>query len=444
MLSSYSIEFVRNGVEISHNLFDFDVRKDEGNLISAFGNAAAKGHSSFHNNLVSNPGRGVVWINEIFNNLEIRNNHIITRTTATPRTDGLFGFNSGGDFKTISIWDNVIECQGQTRPLLRCKESYGAVIRNNELTNVSDTDRYDNPRTDRRAGLETPLKFECGVHGEFTVDGWQARPMANSADLRGPATQPPSAQSFQWPHGKKAALSLSFDDARFTQADVGLALLQQYGVKATFYVSLDRLPQRLPAWQEAVKAGHEIGNHSLKHAGSGNFDWARSNPLESYTLERMRQELIEANRQIHDALGVTPVSFAYPCGMKFVGRGESTQSFVPLIASLFESGRGYMDEGYNAPGYCDPAQLMGIPSDGHTFQETQGMIEQAMRTGGWIILAGHEIGDTPGATQVSFLKELLAYVQDPAHPIWVDTVGSVAAYLKTHSAQAEYKNQSIK
>jgi hypothetical protein len=175
---SYSIEFVRNGVEIDHNLFDFDVKKDGGNLISAFGNVAAKGPASFHDNLVSNPGRGVIWINEIFNNLEIRNNHIITRTTLTPRKDGLFGFNPGGDFKTISIRDNVIECQGQARPLLRCKESYGAVIRNNQLTNVSDADRYDNPRTDQRAGLEAPLKFECGVHGEFIVDGWQARPSA--------------------------------------------------------------------------------------------------------------------------------------------------------------------------------------------------------------------------------------------------------------------------
>jgi hypothetical protein len=178
MRDSYSIEFVRNGVEISHNLFDFDAQKDHGNLISGFGNAAAPGPASFHNNLVSNPGRGILWINEIFNNLEIRNNHILTRTTATPRQDGLFGFNPGCDFKTISIRDNVIECQGQARPLLRCKESYGAAIRNNRLTNVSDTDRYDNPRTDQPAGLEKPLKFECGVHGEFTVDGWQARPSA--------------------------------------------------------------------------------------------------------------------------------------------------------------------------------------------------------------------------------------------------------------------------
>ncbi len=175
---SYSIEFVRNGVEIDHNLFDFDVKKDGGNLISAFGNAAAKGPAGFHNNLVSNPGRGVMWMNEIYNNLEIRNNHIITCTTATPRKDGLFGFNPGCDFKTIVIRDNIIECQGQARPLLRCKESYGAMIQNNILVNVSDNNRFDNSKTGKPAGLEAPLKFECGVHGEFLADGWQVRPAA--------------------------------------------------------------------------------------------------------------------------------------------------------------------------------------------------------------------------------------------------------------------------
>lgn len=173
---SYSIEFVRNGVEIDHNLFDFDVQKDHGNLVSGFGQAASPGPASFHNNLVSNPGRGVIWINEIFNNLEIRNNHVITRTTVTPRQEGLFGFNGGGDFKTVTIRDNVIECQGQTRPLLRSKESYGATIINNRLSNVSDVDKYANPPVDRPAGLEAPLKFECGVGGEVLVEGWVAKP----------------------------------------------------------------------------------------------------------------------------------------------------------------------------------------------------------------------------------------------------------------------------
>ena len=171
---SYSIEFVRNGVEIDHNLFDFDAKEDHGNLISGFGNVDANGPASFHNNLVSNPGRGVIWINEVFNNLQVRNNHIITRTTKTPRKEGLFGFNPKCDFKTISFKDNLIECEGEPRPLLRCMESYDSVIENNSFTNVADADKFKNIKAGRIIGLETPLKFECGMRGEFAVDGWKA------------------------------------------------------------------------------------------------------------------------------------------------------------------------------------------------------------------------------------------------------------------------------
>ena len=173
---SYSIEFVRNGVEIDHNLFDFDAKADHGNLISGFGDADAKGPAVFHNNLVSNPGRGVIWINEVFNHFEVRNNHILTRTTATPRNEGLFGFNPKCDFNSITIKDNVIECVGEPRPLLRAKESYGATVENNRLTNVADAEKLKNPKADRPIGLEKPLKFDCGVKGEFTVDGWNASP----------------------------------------------------------------------------------------------------------------------------------------------------------------------------------------------------------------------------------------------------------------------------
>lgn len=174
--SGYAIEFVRNGIEIDHNLFDFEVEKDGGNLISGFGKAAAAGPAEFHNNLVNNPGRGVIWINEPYSNLVVRNNHIVARTTVTPRKEGLFGFNRNCDFSTFEFVDNIIEIEGLARPLMRNDESYGARIRNNQLTNVSDTDRYDNPQTDAKAGLEAPLKFECGVHGELTVDGWETRP----------------------------------------------------------------------------------------------------------------------------------------------------------------------------------------------------------------------------------------------------------------------------
>ena len=169
----YSIEFVRNGVEMDHNLFDFDVAKDGSNLISAFGNVAAKGPASFHNNLVSNPGRGVMWMNEPYANLEVRNNHIIARTTKTPRTEGLFGFNGKSDFKTFSFKNNLIECVGTPRPLFRNDASGAALVQNNTLSNVTDIARYTNRPTGAKIGLEQPLKFACGVNDEMTVDGWK-------------------------------------------------------------------------------------------------------------------------------------------------------------------------------------------------------------------------------------------------------------------------------
>ncbi len=188
--NSYALEFVRNGVEIDHNLFDFDMRADHGNLISGFGRAAAQGPAVFHNNLVSNPGRGVIWINEVYNNLEVRNNHIVARTTATPRQEGLFGLNPQCDFRTIAIRDNIITCEGQPRPLLRAAESYAATIENNMLINVSDSDKLANSKANRTIGPEEPLKFACGVNGEFQVDGWSARPRSADAN-RAESDAPP-------------------------------------------------------------------------------------------------------------------------------------------------------------------------------------------------------------------------------------------------------------
>lgn len=172
MHAGYSIEFVRNGVEIDHNLFDFSVDSDGGNLISGFGRAGAKGPASFHHNLVNNPGRGVIWINEVFNNLTIHNNHIIARTTATPRKQGLFGLNGDSDESTLVIRDNIIECEGVSRPLLRRDVSSKFTIENNRLINVADTQRYLNLRTGNPIGPGNDLVFRCGVHGETTVNNW--------------------------------------------------------------------------------------------------------------------------------------------------------------------------------------------------------------------------------------------------------------------------------
>ena len=243
----------------------------------------------------------------------------------------------------------------------------------------------------------------------------------------------PNTPAFPWPKGKRAALSLSFDDARPSQVDAGTALLDQYGVKATFYVVPAAVEQRLPGWKKAVAAGHEIGNHSLHHPCTGNFSWSRSKALEDYTLDKMLRELLDANRRIHQLLGVKPEVFAYPCGQTFVGRGVDTRSYVPVVAELFASGRGWLDEGPNDPGFCDPAQLTGIEMDGKNFEQLLPLLEEAKKTGKWVVLAGHEMGASgPQTTRLAMLRKLLAYARDPANGIWLAPVGTVAKYVEQH------------
>ncbi len=235
---------------------------------------------------------------------------------------------------------------------------------------------------------------------------------------------------FAWPDGSKAAVSLTFDDARSSQVEKGTALLDRFGAKATFYVVPDAVEHHLAGWKKAVEAGHEIANHSLVHPCSGNFVWARDKALENYTLDTMRAELEAANQKLNALLGVTPVSFAYPCGQKTVGRGRQTQSYVPIIAEMFTSGRGWRDEAASDPGYVDLAQLTGVEMDGMSFEEVLELLEQAKAGGFWIVLSGHEM-DTAGpqTTRLDMLEQLIPYLQDPDNGFWLGTVEEIAEYV---------------
>lgn len=240
-------------------------------------------------------------------------------------------------------------------------------------------------------------------------------------------------QPFSWPEGKQVAISLTFDDGRASQVEGGTTLLDQYGVKGTFYVVPSALEKNVVGWKEAVANGHEIGNHSLNHPCTGNFPWARNKALENYTIEQMREELVEANKQIRNLLGVDCKVFAYPCGQTFVGRGKDTKSYVPVVADLFHSGRGWLDEGPNDPAFCDFAQLTGIESDGKDFEQILPIIEAAKKNNQWLVLAGHEMNESGvQTTRLSMLKRLLEYAQDPANGIWIAPVGTVAQYVETH------------
>ena len=249
-----------------------------------------------------------------------------------------------------------------------------------------------------------------------------------------PAYAQQDTAAYPWPQGKLAALSLSFDDARESQVLVGTNLLDQYGIKATFFVEAPAVEKQLEGWRKAVANGHEIGNHTVTHPCTGNFDWSRNNALEDYTLKDIKKEMEDCNKRIEELLHVKAKVFAYPCGQKFVGRGVHTQSYVPLVAQLFLLGRGWMDEAANNPRYCNFAQLTGIAMDGKNFDQILPLLEEARKKGQWLVLAGHEMGESgEQTTRLSMLKQLAEYVQNPANGIWIAPMGTVATYIQNQN-----------
>jgi peptidoglycan/xylan/chitin deacetylase (PgdA/CDA1 family) len=233
-----------------------------------------------------------------------------------------------------------------------------------------------------------------------------------------------------WPAGAPAAVSFSFDDARLTQIDRGMEVLARHGARATFYVSPPRVEERLAGWREALRAGHEIGNHSLTHPCSGNFAFAHHNALEEMTLAGMEAELDEASRRIGELLAVRPRTFAYPCGNTFVGRGSETRSYVPLVARRFLAGRGYLNGETNDPLRCDLSQLVSVGLDRAPASYVTGLLDNALERGAWLIFTGHDIGagdEVPLTVDIALLETALREAK--ARGLWLVPVAEAAGHV---------------
>jgi peptidoglycan/xylan/chitin deacetylase (PgdA/CDA1 family) len=259
--------------------------------------------------------------------------------------------------------------------------------------------------------------------------------------ISAPSLAQQTSSGFHWPDGKRFALSLSFDDARVSQVETVLPLLDKYGVKATFFLVPSVAEKRLDGWKHAVATGHEMANHSLHHPCSLNYRFAADNALENYSLDMMRDDLAGTNKWIKDKLGVSTTLFAYPCGQTFVGHGQNTKSYIPLVAEMFTVGRGFflMDAPLITPlidpVHSDLAQIAGIAMDDRSIDQVLALLQQASVDRSWVVLVGHNIGPTgTQTTRPEMLAKLIQYAQDPKNGIWLAPVGVVAKYVQAHSS----------
>ena len=147
-------------------------------------------------------------------------------------------------------------------------------------------------------------------------------------------------KSFAWPDGRKAAVSLAYDDALDSQLDHAIPALDKHGMKGSFYLQLSREPvrDRLQEWRAAAANGHELGNHTLFHQCSGSLpghEWVEpQRDLDKIPVAQMKDQVRLANVMLNAIDGKTRRTMTVPCGDVMAMDGNYVKPLAPKFVAI--------------------------------------------------------------------------------------------------------------
>lgn len=246
---------------------------------------------------------------------------------------------------------------------------------------------------------------------------------------------------FPWPNGARGAVSLSFDDGLRTHVGNAIPTLNRYGIPGTFYIPMAEggpFDQRLPHWRDAVKVGHEIGNHCMTHPCSANFGF-HARALDFLTLDDITAEILDAKRRLQTELpDQKDHSFAYPCGETKIGSGKSHVSYVPVVAEHYVVGRGIGDFA-NDPELCDLACTWSFMPTDPPAEKLIAWADMAASMGRWSISCFHGVGGEHFHLRMEAFRTLLDHLTTNSDKLWTDTVINVGTWIRDHRGCASGK-----
>ena len=271
----------------------------------------------------------------------------------------------------------------------------------------------------------------------LSVTALVARP---SADAR-------PSHGFAWPHGAKAAVSLTYDDGLNSQLENAVPDLDAFGFKATFFLTQENMDERLTDWQALERHGHEMADHTISH------------PCESLVntsaTDMERREIVPMERYLDENFrSPRPRSFAYPCGFTGLGHGPVAlrrSRYLSVLRPQILAAR-TVDGPPNDPRRLgqDRFHLSGFePTYDHDDPRIAfAYVRQAIRRGEWAILVFHEVlpeRKGEGDTSLRSHHAILAWLSK--QPVWCAPMREVFEYVKPvrvadHAARSLSPKQS--
>lgn len=244
-------------------------------------------------------------------------------------------------------------------------------------------------------------------------------------------------KTLPWTEKIQAAVSLSYDDAVPVHHQKVAPLLEQYGLRGTFYLTIKLVNQFAP-WKQVADNQHELGNHALFHpcrqVPKESYAWLEDHyDLSAYSLDRFRDELHTANKFLNLLDGGKPRTYGNNCTHLTVGSGEHETPMDPVLEELFTAARGTQTNQIITASNLNYTRLGHFSADNKTFPQVKAEIEQARREGGWIIYMIHGVGN---GTHPLFMdeeehKKLITWLAEEKDSIWTAPVVDVANFLKS-------------
>lgn len=225
---------------------------------------------------------------------------------------------------------------------------------------------------------------------------------------------------------QRSLISFSFDDFPHSAATAGSRVLNELGIRGTYFVSFGFAERPDPpfTWDDVhhvVQNGHELGCHTYGHE------------LSHRTRPRMYEESIDRNRQQFKKLEIDSPwrVFAYPAG-------SVTPRAKRMVQSRFTCGRGTLP-GVNA-GRCDRNMLKAnsLYSLQRPVSHHVRLIEAAAEQQGWLVFYTHDVADHPsrfGCTPDYLRAVAMAAVRSGAQ---IMPIGESMKWIVEHPAIAAF------
>lgn len=226
------------------------------------------------------------------------------------------------------------------------------------------------------------------------------------------------------PTGTTGMVSLTYDDALPSQLANAVPALDAHKLTATFF--LIDVSNAQSSWGPLKQKGHELGAHTLVHP-CPKADWvAAGNSSQEFDLARMAAEL-DGNIEQLKAMGqAAPFTFAYPCGVDWVG--DPQESYVDLVNARFSAARGVvagvvtsLTDAYHVPASFVTGNAESLKS----------LVDLAKTNKGWVVFGFHGVGGDHSPVQAADHEALLAYLEEQGEAVRVLPFGPAAECMKS-------------